>query len=66
MWHSLPALVTTDLICVTAGVAHHPQTESPVSAVETHGPVDQVKHHEHDREHHQEHVINTRPETLII
>ena len=52
--------VSGHLISVNV-VAHHPQTESPVP-VQTHGPVDQVKHHEHDRKHNQEHVINLGPE----
>ena len=47
-------------------VPHHPQTESPLAPVQAHRPVDQVKHHEHDREHNQEHVINLRPENIKI
>ena len=32
-----------------------------VSGAETHRPVDQVKHQEHDREHNEEHVIHLGP-----
>ena len=30
----------------------------PVPGAEAHGPVDQVEHQEHDREHNKEHIIN--------
>ena len=42
-------------------LAHHPHSESPLPPVETHGPVDEVEHHEHDGEHHQEHIIHLGP-----
>ncbi len=29
-----------------------------MSGAETHGPVDQVEHQEHDGEHHEEHIIH--------
>ncbi len=29
-----------------------------MSGAETHGPVDQVEHQEHDGEHHQEHIVH--------
>jgi hypothetical protein len=29
-----------------------------MSGAETHGPVDQVEHQEHDGEHHKEHIIH--------
>jgi hypothetical protein len=29
-----------------------------VTGAETHGPVDEVEHQEHDWEHHQEHIVH--------
>ena len=40
----------------------HAGRRAAVLPAEAHGPVDQVEHQEHDREHHEEHIVHLRPE----
>ena len=40
----------------------HAGRRAAVLPAEAHGPVDQVEHQEHDREHHEEHVVHLGPE----